>query len=205
MTTAHRLCLAAFFTVFAWSGYKPNDRFTWFLEVLPALIGLAICAFLWNRFRFTTLVYAIITVHCMVLMVGGRYSYAEVPLFNWIRDEFGHARNHYDRVGHFMQGFGPALIAREGLLRLDVIRDHRWLNPIIVSIILALSAVYEFFEWWIALLTGESATQFLGTQGDQWDTQWDMFICTIGACLALALLSRAHDRALRTHSISNVT
>jgi len=196
MTRAHTAMLALFAGVLAWSGYRPHDSFTWFLEVTPALLGLAIVASLWNRFRFTTLVYWLLTFHCIVLMVGGKYTYAEMPLFNWLRDEFGLARNYYDRLGHFMQGFVPAIVAREVLLRLGVVARPRWLNPIILAIVLAFSAFYEFIEWWVALATGESATAFLGTQGDQWDTQWDMFMCTIGACLALTLLSGLHDRAL---------
>lgn len=196
MTRAHAAMLALFFGVLAWSGYQPHDIFTWFLEVTPALLALAIVAFLWNRFRFTDFIYWWITLHCIVLMVGGKYTYAEMPLFNWLRDEFGLARNYYDRLGHFMQGFVPALIAREVLLRLGVIARPRWLNPIILAIVLAFSAFYEFIEWWVALATGESATAFLGTQGDQWDTQWDMFMCTLGACLSLLLLSGAHARAL---------
>lgn len=188
--------LGLFFGVLAWSGYRPHDTFTWVLEVTPALLGLAIIAALWNRFRFTDFVYWWLTIHCIVLMVGGKYTYAEMPLFNWLRDEFGLARNYYDRLGHFMQGFVPALVAREVLLRLGVIARPRWLNPIIVAIVLAFSAVYEFVEWWVALATGESATAFLGTQGDPWDTQWDMFMCTCGACLALLLLSGVHARAM---------
>ncbi|MEP7366447.1 MAG: DUF2238 domain-containing protein [Acidobacteriota bacterium] len=200
MTNAHRFFLAAYFAVLAWSGYHPHDYFTWFLEVTPALIGLAIVAALWNRFRFTTLVYGLLTLHCIVLMIGGKYTYAEMPLFNLLRDHFGLARNYYDRLGHFMQGFSPAIVAREVLTRLHVIARPRWLNPIILAIVLAFSAFYEFVEWWVALATGDSATAFLGTQGDPWDTQWDMFTCTIGACVALLLLSRAHDRAMKSRN-----
>ena len=196
MSRPHLAMLGVFFGVLAWSGYRPHDTFTWVLEVTPALLGLAIVAGLWKRFRFTDFVYWWLTIHCVVLMVGGKYTYAEMPLFNWLRDEFGLARNYYDRLGHFMQGFVPALVAREVLLRLGVIARPRGLNPIIVAIVLAFSAVYEFVEWWVALATGESATAFLGTQGDPWDTQWDMFMCTTGACLALLLLSGVHARAM---------
>ncbi len=205
MTRAHCAMLGLFFGVLAWSGYRPHDTFTWVLEVTPALLGLAICAALWNRFRFTDFIYWWITLHCIVLMVGGKYTYAEMPVFNWLRDEFGLARNYYDRLGHFMQGFVPALIAREVLLRLGVIARPRWVNPIILAIVLAFSAFYEFIEWWVALATGESATAFLGTQGDPWDTQWDMFMCTVGACLSLLLLSRAHDRALARRQASRTS
>jgi len=131
-------------------------------------------------------------------MIGGKYTYAEMPLFNWLHDSYGLARNYYDRVGHFMQGFSPAIIAREVLVRKQIVNGgDRWLHFIIVSIVLAFSAVYEFVEWWVALATGESATAFLGMQGDVWDVQWDMFICTCGATLALALLRGVHDRAMK--------
>ena len=202
MRRAHWWLLGAWTAVLVWSGIAPHDRFTWVLEVMPAWIALAICAWLFpvGRLRFTTLVYAIICVHCMILMIGGKYTYAEMPVFNWIRDHFGLARNYYDRVGHFMQGFSPAIIAREVLLRKQIVRGgDRWLHFIIVSIVLAFSAVYEFVEWWVALATGESATAFLGTQGDPWDTQWDMFMCTIGAIMALLFLRGVHDRALQRH------
>ena len=191
-----RWLLVPFFAVLAWSGTSPHDRFTWFLEVAPALIGLAILTATWNRFRFTTLVYTLICLHCIILMIGGKYTYAEVPAFNWLRDTFGLARNYYDRVGHFAQGFVPAIVAREVLVRLQVVRGRGWLNGIVLAICLAFSAFYEFVEWWAAVATGDRADAFLGTQGDQWDTQWDMFMCTIGATLALLLLSGLHDRAL---------
>jgi putative membrane protein len=199
MTTIHWVLLAIWAAVLAWSGINPHDRFTWVLEVTPAVIALVICAWLFPaRFRFTTLVYVIVCVHCVVLMIGGKYTYAEMPWFSWLRDSYHLSRNYYDRVGHFMQGFSPAIIAREVLIRKEIIRgSERWLNFIVVSIVLAFSAVYEFVEWWVALLTGDSSTAFLGTQGDVWDTQWDMFTCTCGAILALLLLRGVHDRALR--------
>lgn len=200
MTRTHWILLAIYFGVMLWSGINPHDRFTWVLEVMPAWIALAICAYLFPRhkLRFTPLVYAIICAHCCILMIGGKYTYAEMPLFNWLRDSYGLARNYYDRVGHFMQGFSPAIIAREVLVRKQIVNGgDRWLHFIIVSIVLAFSAVYEFVEWWVALATGESATAFLGTQGDVWDTQWDMFMCTCGAILALALLRGVHDRAMK--------
>ena len=205
MRRAHWWLLAAWTAVLVWSGIAPHDRFTWVLEVMPAVIALAICAWLFpvGRMRFTTLVYTIICVHCIILMIGGKYTYAEMPLFNWLRDHFDLARNYYDRVGHFMQGFSPAIIAREVLLRKQIVRGgDRWLHFIIVSIVLAFSAVYEFVEWWVALATGESATAFLGTQGDPWDTQWDMFMCMCGAILALVFLRGVHDRALQRHRAS---
>jgi putative membrane protein len=183
--------------VFLWSGIEPFDRFTWFLEVLPAILALAAVAVTHRRFPLTRLVTVLICLHCIVLMVGGKYTYAEMPLFNWLRDNFHLARNYYDRVGHFMQGFVPALVIREVFLRLRVVRRGGWLHFLVVCVALAFSAFYEFIEWWVALLTGESATAFLGTQGDPWDTQWDMFLCTVGSVVSLALLHRRHDRELR--------
>jgi len=182
--------------VLIWSGIEPFDRFTWFLEVLPAILGLAAVVVTWNRFRFTPLVYALICLHCLVLMVGGKYTYAENPLFNWLRDHYGLARNYYDRLGHFMQGFVPALVVREVFLRREIVKPN-WGDFLAWSVCMGLSAFYEFIEWWVALLTGESATAFLGTQGDVWDTQWDMFLCSAGAVAALTLLRGVHDRSMR--------
>lgn len=191
------LWLAAYCAVLIWSGIEPKDRFTWFLEVMPALIALPLLAFTRRRFPLTPLVYVLILLHCIVLMVGGHYTYAEVPLFDWLRDEFGLARNNYDKVGHFAQGFVPALVAREILIRLAVIRGAAWRNFFIVCFCLAVSAFYELIEWWVALASDEAAEAFLGTQGYVWDTQSDMGWALFGALLALALLGRAHDRQLR--------
>ncbi len=162
----------------------------------PALIGAAVLAATWRSFRLTPLLYALILAHAVVLMVGGHYTYAEVPLFDTIRDLTGSERNNYDKVGHFFQGFVPALIAREILLRLDVVRGRGWLNLYIVSICLAFSAFYELIEWWVALLTGEDAEAFLGTQGYAWDTQSDMAWALTGAIVAILALARWHDRQL---------
>ncbi len=180
----------------AWSAVDPHDYFTWLLEVLPALIGIPLLIVNYNKFRFTTLVYFLIAIHAMILMVGGHYTYAEVPLFNWIRDAWHLSRNHYDRVGHFAQGFVPAMIAREILLRKTPLRPGGWLGFIAVCICMALSVTYEFIEWWTALASGAASTAFLGTQGDVWDTQWDMFFATIGATCSVLLLSRVQDRQL---------
>jgi putative membrane protein len=188
--------LLIYFAVLLWSAIGPKDRFTWFLEVLPALIGLAVLAATWRRFRLTPLAYLLILIHCLILMVGGHYTYAEVPLFDWLRDVAGGARNNYDKLGHFAQGFVPAMIARELLLRLEVVKGRRWMNFLVVCICLALSAFYELIEWWVALTSGEGAEAFLGTQGYIWDTQSDMALALAGAILALALLSRLHDRQL---------
>lgn len=160
---------------------QPKDLFTWFLEVLPALIGLAVLVFTYRRFRLTDLVYVLLLLHGVILMIGGHYTYAEMPVFNWLRDTLHLERNYYDRLGHFAQGFIPALVVREILLRNLVLRRRKWLSPLVVSICLAISALYELLEWGVAELTGTAAEAFLGTQGDVWDTQWDMFMALWGA------------------------
>jgi putative membrane protein len=189
-------CLLVFLAVFTWSGISPKDRFTWLLEVFPAVIGAVVLLGTYRRFRFTTLVYVLICIHACILCVGGRYTYAEVPLFNWIRDAFGLARNHYDRVGHFAQGFVPAMVARELLLRTSPLRPGKWLSFLIICVCMAISAWYELLEWGVADATGTAADAFLGTQGDPWDTQNDMLMALIGAVTALATLSRVHNRLL---------
>jgi putative membrane protein len=188
--------LAVVAAVFLWSGIAPRDRFTWFLEVLPVLVAAPLLALIWRRFRLTPLAYTLIAGHAIILMVGGHYTYAQVPLFNWLRDALGLTRNHFDRVGHFAQGFVPAIVAREVLLRRTPLRPGGWLFTIVTAICLSISALYELFEWGVAETTGTAADAFLGTQGDFWDTQKDMMMCLIGAVFALALLSRAHDRTL---------
>lgn len=185
-----------FFLGLLWSGINPRDQFTWFLEIVPALIAFAILAATFKKFRFSNLSYFLMLLHSLVLMVGGHTTYAEVPLFNWLRDTFDLARNYYDRVGHFTQGFVPALVLREILLRKNIISGKKWQFALVVMAVLGGSAFYEFFEWWMALLSGEAATAFLGTQGDVWDTQWDMFLCFMGSISALLLLSKIQDRAL---------
>ena len=185
-----------FFVVLIWSGIQPKDYFTWFLEVLPALIGFIVVAGTYKKFRLTNLTYILIIIHCIILMVGGHYTYAEVPLFDWIRDYFELQRNNYDKVGHFAQGFVPAIIAREILLRKSVVRGVVWQNFIVVCICLAMSAFYEFIEWWVAIFSGESAEAFLGTQGYVWDTQSDMALALLGAVLSLVSLSKWHDKQL---------
>jgi len=182
--------------VFVWSAIRPHDYFTWFLEVLPAVIGIGLVTVTYRRFRLTDLAYALIAFHAIILLVGGHYTYAEVPLFNWIRDAFHQLRNNYDKVGHFAQGFVPAVIAREILLRTSPLRPGKWLSFLVISACLGLSAFYEFIEWWVALATGTSAEAFLGTQGYVWDTQSDMFYCFIGSILSLLLFTRLHDRQL---------
>ena len=189
--------LLFYFVVLIWSAIGPKDYFTWFLEVFPALIGLIAIALTFKRFRLTPLTYFLILVHCIILMIGGHYTYAEVPLFNWIRDTFNMTRNNYDKVGHLAQGFIPAVIARELLLRLEIITKRGWLAFIVVCICLAISAFYELIEWWAALLSGKAAEAFLGTQGYIWDTQSDMAIALLGAILALVLLSKTHDSQIK--------
>jgi len=184
--------------VLVWSGIGPKDFVTWCLEVFPAVAGGVVLWITRERFPLTTLVYALILVHCVVLMIGGHYTYAEVPLGEWFRDTFDGTRNNYDKLGHFAQGFIPAMIARELMIRLEVFSSARWRDFFIVCFCLAFSAFYELIEWWVALLSEEAADAFLGTQGYAWDTQSDMGWALFGAVLALLLLSRLHDRQLRT-------
>lgn len=190
-----------FLAVLVWSGINPKDQLTWFLEVLPAVIGAALVALTYKRFPLTPMLSLLILLHCIVLMVGGHYTYAEVPLFDGL---FGSERNNYDKVGHFFQGFVPALLAREILIRKQVVNGTYWRNYIIVSIVLAFSAFYELIEWWVALLSGEDAMAFLGTQGYVWDTQSDMAWALSAAILSLAVLSKWHDAQL-TKLIDNNT
>ncbi len=188
--------LAIFCVVFAWSAIHPHDYFTWFLEVAPALIALPILFFTYKKFPLTPLLYGLILFHAIILMVGGHYTYAEVPLFDWLRDMFDLGRNYYDRVGHFVQGFVPAMVAREILVRKQIVRSKGWLFFIVSCICLSISAVYEFIEWWVAVASGTAADAFLGAQGDVWDTQWDMFLALVGAICAQLILSKIHDRQL---------
>ena len=190
------LWVIVFFVVLAWSAIHPKDQLTWFLEVLPALVGFVVLVLTRARFPLTGLTYLLILVHCIILMVGGHYTYAEVPLFDWIRDWFGLARNNYDKVGHLAQGFVPAIVAREILLRKEVVVGRGWLAFLIVCICLAISAFYELIEWWVAIFSEEAAEAFLGTQGYTWDTQSDMMYALVGAIVALVLLPRVHDRQL---------
>jgi putative membrane protein len=194
--------LSVFAVVLAWSAIRPHDYFTWFLEVVPALIALLVLAVTFRRFRFSTFIYLLILLHAIVLMVGGHYTYAEVPVGNWFRDHFHLARNHYDRLGHFMQGFVPALVAREVLLRRGIVKRGGWLAFVSFSICMMITAVYELFEYGVAVVTGSAADAFLGSQGDPWDTQNDMLMCLIGSLVALLLISPWHDRILRKKSFS---
>ncbi|TWX65219.1 DUF2238 domain-containing protein [Colwellia demingiae] len=188
------LWIVIFITVLIWSGISPKDQFTWFLEVLPALIAGVLLLVTYNSFRLTSMLYFFILLHCIVLMIGGHYTYAEVPFFDGL---FGAERNNYDKVGHLFQGFVPALLAREILIRKNVVNGNVWRNVIIVSICLAFSAFYELIEWWVALMSGEDAEAFLGTQGYVWDTQSDMGLALLGAIFSLLLLSKIHNRQLK--------
>jgi putative membrane protein len=188
--------LAIAVVVFAWSGWAPKDRLTWVLEVFPVVIAAPILIATRRRFPLTTLVYSLIALHATILMIGGRYTYAEVPLGNWIRDALHLARNHYDRLGHFAQGFVPALVAREILLRKTPLRRGRWMFFLVTCVCLAISAVYELIEWSAAAATGSAADAFLGTQGDSWDTQKDMLLAGIGAVCGQLTLASTQDRQL---------
>jgi len=192
------LWLIVFIIALLWSSIGPKDQFTWFLEVVPALIGFVLIVLTYKKFPLTPLLYTLILIHMIILMVGGHYTYAEVPLFDWIRDALHQTRNNYDKIGHLAQGFIPAILAREILLRKHIVTASKaWLNYIVLSIILAFSAFYELIEWWVALATGEDAEAFLGTQGYLWDTQSDMMYALLGGILALLSLRRLHDRQMR--------
>ena len=190
------LWIVVFTAVLIWSGIAPHDYPTWLLEVLPAVIGAAVLWYTRAAFPLTTLAYVLILIHCIILIVGGHYTYANVPLGEWARDAFDMSRNNYDKLGHFAQGFIPAIVAREVVIRFRVFNSDRWRDFFIVSFCLGFSAFYELIEWWVALLSEEAAESFLGTQGYIWDTQSDMAWALFGAVLALILLSKWHDRQL---------
>ena len=192
--------VAVFAAVFAWSANEPHDRLIWLLEVAPAVVGAAILAVTYSRFPLTPLIYWLILLHCVILMIGGHYTYAQVPAFNWLKDTFELSRNYYDKLGHFAQGFVPAMVAREVLIRRSPLTPGKWLVFLVLSVCLAVSAAYELVEWGVALLSDSAAEAFLGTQGDEWDTQSDMAMALLGAGLALWFCSAAHDRQLRALS-----
>lgn len=198
------LWLGIYFGVLIWSAIAPKDGFTWLLEVAPALIGFALLAATFRRFPLTPLAYWLVLIHCVILMVGGHYTYAEVPLFDWLRDGLDWQRNNYDKLGHLAQGFIPAILAREILLRLHVVRGRGWLVFLVLSACLALSALYEILEWWVAVASGDAGVAFLATQGYVWDAQSDMALAGLGAVLALAALSKLHDRQLAERDLRAV-
>lgn len=189
--------VGVFLAVFVWSAIEPKDWPTWVLEVLPAIVGFGLVVWCFFRYPLTSLAYQLILVHAVILMVGGHYTYAEVPLFDWFRDWFGWERNNYDKLGHLAQGFVPAIIARELVIRFGVFVHRGWRSFFIVCFCLAFSALYELIEWWVALLSEEASEAFLGTQGYVWDTQSDMAWALSGAILALFLLGGVHDRQLQ--------
>ncbi|MFD9002521.1 DUF2238 domain-containing protein [Streptomyces sp. NPDC059582] len=199
-TPAVFACVAV--TGLAVSGWNPHDRATWFLETVWVIVGLPLILLTWRRFPLTGLLCGLLTVHALVLALGGHYTYAQVPLGDWARDTFGLDRNPYDRFGHLMQGFVPAVLVRELLSRTSPLRGSRWLAPLTVCACLAFSALFEMFEWAAAVIGGHSADAFLATQGDVWDTQWDMFCALIGAGVSVLLLGRVHDRQLAALRLS---
>jgi putative membrane protein len=190
------IMLVVFFGTMIWTIINPNEGFTCFLEIIPAIIGLVILVLTFKKFRFTDFTYFFILIHCIILFIGGHYTYAEVPLFDWIKEVFDQSRNNYDKVGHFAQGFVPALIIRELFVRKNVISNKSFFNFIIVSICLAISAAYEWIEWAVSLMTGEGGDAFLGTQGYIWDTQSDMLYATIGSVCALVFMSKFQNKYL---------
>ncbi|HXH93439.1 MAG TPA: DUF2238 domain-containing protein [Thermoanaerobaculia bacterium] len=192
----NRILLTIFAAFFVWSLIHPHDYFTWFLEVFPAIIGIALVIAVRKSFPLTPLLLTLLTIHAIILMIGGHYTYAEVPLGFWIRDALHMARNDYDRIGHFAQGFVPAIAAREILIRRNVVRSRGWRYYIIVSICLAISAAYELLEWRVSVATGSAGDSFLGTQGDVWDTQEDMATALVGALMAPLVLGWLHYRQL---------
>lgn len=192
----HLILLVMLLSILIWSVIEPKDLFIWFLEVLPVIIGVSVLICIYPKYRFSNFIYVLITIESIILIVGGHYTYAEMPIFNWIRDTFDLSRNYYDRLGHFMQGFIPAMIAREIIIRNKVINKKKYLSFIVICICLAISASYELIEFVVAKLTGNDADAFLGTQGDVWDTQWDMLMALIGSVTSLSLFSRYHDKKL---------
>ncbi len=192
----HYILILLFVVGLVVSAIHPHDYFTWFLEVFPAIIGIIVLSFTFKTFQFTFLTYSFILVHCYILFIGGHYTYAEVPLFDWIKDTFHQSRNNYDKVGHFAQGFIPAIIIRELFIRKEIVKPKAWLAFLTVCVCLAISAFYEFLEWGVAISSGQSADAFLGTQGYVWDTQSDMLYATIGASCMLVFLSNTQNKAI---------
>ena len=193
-----RVLVGVVLVALVWSGIAPFDRLTWLMEVVWVVVGLPVVLWAWRRFPLTRLLCWLLVLHACVLLYGGHYTYAETPLGDWFQDTFALSRNNYDRLGHFVQGFVPAILVREILLRQTPLRPGGWLFVMVSSVCLAFSACFEFIEWWSALALGTAADAFLATQGDVWDTQWDMLLALIGAVLAQVLLSRLHDRQLAT-------
>jgi putative membrane protein len=188
--------IAIFFVSLIWSAINPKDYLTWFMEVVPAIIGFIVLGFTYKKFQFTNFTYAVILLHCIILFAGGKYTYAENPLFDYLKELLNQDRNNYDKLGHLMQGFGPTLVTRELFVKLKVINKEKWMPFVLMSITMFISSVYEIIEWFAALGVGESADAFLGTQGYIWDTQSDMLLAFIGSVIAIVFFSRWQDRAI---------
>ncbi|MGE0051871.1 MAG: DUF2238 domain-containing protein [Arcobacter sp.] len=191
-----KIWIFIYFSFFIWSLINPKDLFTWFLEVFPAIIGFIILFITYKKFQFTNLIYFLILTHCIILMIGGHYTYAEVPFFDYVKEFLNQDRNNYDKIGHLAQGFVPAMIARELIIRKNIINTNAWRNFFIICFCLALSALYEIVEWLVAITTNDAANDFLGTQGYIWDTQSDMAWALVGSIIALLSLSKYHDKVL---------
>jgi len=192
----NKIGLVIFFSVLIWSGISPKDYLTWILETAPAIVAVIILLATRQRFPLTGLAYGLILVLSIILMIGGHYTYAEVPLFDWFKDVVNQDRNNFDKAAHFAQGFVPAIIAREIIIRNNVLQNAHWLNFFVICICLAISAFYELIEWSVAVVSGEAAEAFLGTQGYVWDTQSDMAFALLGAIVAVTTLNRIHDRQI---------
>lgn len=194
------ILIVLFFLGLIFSGIRPHDYFTWILEVFPAIIGFFILLFTHKRFQFSYLTYVFILIHCYLLFIGGHYTYAEVPFFDWIKEWFHQSRNNYDKVGHFAQGFVPAMIIRELFIRYKIVPQRFWLSLLTVCACVTISVLYEFLEWFVAIVSGQSAESFLGTQGYVWDTQSDMLYATIGAISMLIVLSGIQDNRMNKYT-----
>ena len=192
----HYFLIVLFISGLIISAIKPHDYFTWVLEVFPSIIGFVILLFTFKKFRFSYLTYVMILVHCYILFIGGHYTYAEVPLFDWIREVFHQSRNNYDKIGHFTQGFVPAMITRELFVRKEVVKKGGWMSFLTVCVCLSISAFYEFLEWFVAIVSGQNSDSFLGTQGYVWDTQSDMLYAFMGALCMVMFLSKSQDKAI---------
>jgi len=197
------LALLILFVIgFVLSGIQPHDYFTWILEVLPGIVGLVVLILTFKKFQFTYLTYIFILVHCYILFVGGHYTYAQVPLFDWIKEVFHQSRNNYDKVGHFAQGFIPAMVVRELFVRLKIVKGGNWLTFLTVCVCMTISACYEVFEWLVAVMSGQSSEAFLGTQGDVWDTQSDMLFALIGATCMVLFVSKIQDKYIQKITVT---
>ncbi len=193
----HYILIFLFIAGLIGSAINCHDYFTWILEVFPAIIGLLVLLVTFKRFQFAYLTYVMILFHCYVLFIGGHYTYAQVPLFNWVRDVFHQSRNNYDKLGHFVQGFVPAIITRELFIRLNIFQKKGWIPVLTVCVCMSISMLYEFLEWFVSVSSGASGDSFLGTQGDIWDTQSDMLFATIGAICMVTLFSKFHNKQIR--------